>query len=90
MTSVLNVGVMPNNPVGNQIRRLESQLETERKDKQMLLLAFETKAPEVFAEYMRLKDEAQERAEASARAQQLAQGQSQRFQPSTRNPGGRF
>lgn len=91
MTSVLNVGVMSNNPVGNQIRRLETQLEAERKDKQMLLLAFETKAPEVFNEYMRLKDEAQERIEAAARANQMAQNQSsQRFQPSTRNPGGRF
>lgn len=90
MTSVLNVGVMPNNPVGNQIRRLETQLEAERKDKQMLFVALETKAPDVFAEYMRLKDEAQERAEAATRAQQLAQGQGQRFQPSTRNQGGRF
>ncbi len=91
MTSVLNVGVMSNNPVGNQIRRLETQLEAERKDKQTLLLALETKAPDVFAEYMRLKDEAQERAEAAARAQQLAQNQAQRFQQSVpRNQGGRF
>ena len=50
MTSVLNVGVMPNNPVGIQVRRLEAALEAERKDKQMLLLALEVKAPEVFAE----------------------------------------
>lgn len=91
MTSVLNVGVMSNNPVGNQIRRLETQLEAERKDKQMLLLALETKAPDVFAEYTRLKDEAAERAEATARAQQLANNQGQRFQPSVpRNQGGRF
>lgn len=90
MTSVLNVGVMPSNPVGNQIRRLESMLEAERKDKQMLLLALETKAPDAFSEYMRLKDEAQERAEAAARAAQVAQ-QAQRFQPSVpRNQGGRF
>lgn len=91
MTSVLNVGVMSNNPVGNQIRRLETQLEAERKDKQMLLLALETKAPDVFGEYMRLKDEVAERAEAAARAQQLANNQGQRFQPSNpRNQGGRF
>lgn len=91
MTSVLNVGVMSNNPVGNQIRRLETQLEAERKDKQMLLLALESKAPDVFTEYMRLKDEAAERAEAAARAQQIASNQAQRFQPSTpRNQGGRF
>lgn len=92
MTSVLNVGVMPNNPVGNQIRRLELALENERKDKQMLLLAFETKAPEVFSEYVRLKEEAEERAQAALRIQQAA-SQPQRFQPSVpaRNtPGGRF
>ena len=81
MSSVLNVGVMPNNPVGNQIRRLESALEAERKDKQMLLMALEAKAPEAFAEYMRLKEEAEERALAAQRAAQAAQ-QAQRFMPS--------
>ena len=82
MTSVLNVGVMPNNPVGIQIRRLEVALENERKDKQMLLLALETKAPEVFAEYVRLKEEAEERANAAAAAAQKQQNNS-RFQPFT-------
>jgi peptidoglycan hydrolase CwlO-like protein len=81
MSSVLNVGVMPNNPVGNQIRRLESALEAERKDKQMLLMALEAKAPEAFGEYMRLKEEAEERALAAQRAAQAAQ-QAQRFMPS--------
>jgi hypothetical protein len=88
MTSVLNVGVMSGNPVGNQIRRLDAALEAERKDKQVLLLALETKAPEVFAEYMRIKDEAEERAQAALRAQQLA-SQPQRFQSSVpRGNGG--
>jgi hypothetical protein len=95
MSSVLNVGVMPTNPVGNQIRRLENTLEAERKDKQMLLIALEAKAPEVFAEYMRLKEEAEERALAAQRAAQAAQ-QAQRFvssQPTNRGGGnfaGRF
>jgi len=91
MTSVLNVGVMPNNPVGIQIRRLEVALENERKDKQMLLLALETKAPEVFAEYARMKEEAEERAQAAQRAQQM-QNQPQRFVSSTpsRSVNGRF
>lgn len=70
---------MPNNPVGIQIRRLETALEAERKDKQMLLLALETKAPEVFAEYVRMKEESEERAAAATRAQQ--QSQPSRFQP---------
>ena len=91
MTSVLNVGVMPNNPVGIQIRRLETALESERKDKQMLLLALETKAPEVFAEYVRMKEEAEERTVAAQRAQQM-QSQPQRFVQSTpsRSVNGRF
>lgn len=75
MTSVLNAGMMPKNPVGNQIRSLQSQLDAERKDKAMLLLAMETKAPEVFAEYMRLKDEEAQRLEAQQRAAQMAQQQ---------------
>jgi len=93
MSSVLNVGVMRSNPVGNQIRRLEAALDSERKDKAMLLLALETKAPEVFAEYMRLREEAEEAAAAVVRAQQAALNPPQRFQPngSSRNMmGGRF
>lgn len=92
MTSVLNVGVMPNNPVGIQVRRLEAAIEAERKDKQMLLLALETKAPEVFAEYMRLKEEAEEMALAAQRAQQAA-NQPTRYQssvPARNGPGARF
>jgi hypothetical protein len=86
---------MGGNPVGNQIRRLDAALEAERKDKQTLLLALETKAPEVFAEYMRLKEEAEERVIASQRAAQLAEqrGSNQRFQPSAprgTNSGNRF
>lgn len=94
MTSVLNVGVMRGNPVGNQIRFLQTQLDVEKKNGQMLLMAMESKAPEVFAEYNRLKD-----AEAAANAPQQQQQQSNRFQaqaqfqpsqPVTRTPGGRF
>jgi len=92
MSSVLNVGVMRSNPVGNQIRRLETALEAERKDKSMLLLAVETKAPEVFVEYLRLKEEADERAAAVVRAQQAVLNPPQRFQnaASTRGPTSRF
>jgi hypothetical protein len=94
MSSVLNVGVMRSNPVGNQIRRLETALEAERKEKQMLLLALETKAPEVFAEYMRLKEEDEERAAAILRLQQAALNPPQRFQNSSssfrNNPASRF
>ena len=72
MTSVLNVGVMPTNPVGNQIRSLESALEAERKDKAMLLLALETKAPTIYTEYVRLKEEEGARLEAASRAAELA------------------
>jgi len=83
MSSVLSAGVMRSNPVGNQIRRLETALEAERKDKQMLLLALEAKAPEVFAEYMRLREEAEERVAAATRAQQAALNPpTQRFQAS--------
>ena len=90
MTSVLNVGVMPNNPVGIQIRRLESALEAERKDKAMLLLALETKAPEVFAEYVRLKEEEQAARDAAARAAEAARNPAPappRFAPNNRGRG---
>ena len=56
MTSVLNVGVMRGNPVGNQIRFLQTQLDSEKKNTGMLMMALEAKAPEVFAEYQRLKE----------------------------------
>lgn len=82
MTSVLNVGVMPQNPVGNQIRSLQAQVDTLRKDSQMLLLALEAKSPEVFAEYVRLKEEAADRADAANRSQQPQFNQfQQRNQP---------
>lgn len=91
MTSVLNVGVMSGNPVGNQIRRLEATIETVRNENKMLLAAFESKAPEVHAEYMRLKEEEAERV---AAAQRQAQGftQQSRFPPQIqgRQSGGRF
>ena len=76
MTSVLNSGVMRGNPVGNQLRFLQNQIDVERKNTQMLLIAMETKAPDVFAEYMRLKDAAAE----AAQQQQDAQMQNQPIQ----------
>jgi hypothetical protein len=93
MTSVLNVGVMPSNPVGNQIRSLQSQLDAARNDVRTLLLALEAKAPETFAEYVRLKEEAQDRVDAANRPQQtqnqqpsfnsfMQQSQRPLFQPS--------
>ena len=94
MTSVLNVGVMRGNPVGNQIRFLQTQLDAEKKNNTMLMTALEVKAPEVFTEYQRLKE-----AEAAANAPQQQQQQGGRFQqqpqfqpsqPVNRNPGGRF
>ena len=92
MTSVLNVGVMRGNPVGNQIRFLQTQLDAEKKNTLMLMTAMEAKAPEVFAEYNRLKN-----AEAEASAPQTQQvgrfQQAPQFQPSqpvARNSSGRF
>ena len=94
MTSVLNVGVMRGNPVGNQIRFLQMQLDSEKKNMQMLLTAMQTKAPEVLAEYVRLKEEG-----SAASATAVQQGQTNRFQqqpqfqasqPVARNPNGRF
>lgn len=90
MTSVLNVGVMPNNPVGIQIRRLEASLDAERKDKAMLLLALETKAPEVFAEYTRMKEEEAAQREAAARAAELARNPPQQPRFTQNRNGGRF
>ena len=55
MTSVLNVGVMTRNPVGNQIRSLQLQLDSEKKNVEILLSALEKQLPEVFAEYVRMK-----------------------------------
>lgn len=99
MTSVLNVGVMPQNPVGNQIRSLQAQVDTLRKDNQMLLLALEAKSPEAFAEYVRLKEEAAEASRPQQPQFNQFQQQQQRnqpvFQPSqpvrgTGGAGGRF
>ena len=94
MTSVLNVGVMSGNPVGNQIRFLQTQLDAEKKNNTMLMSAIEAKAPEVFAEYHRLKDA--EAFAASPQAQAQTQNrfqQAPQFQPSqpvARNSNGRF
>jgi Skp family chaperone for outer membrane proteins len=91
MTSVLNVGVMPSNPVGNQIRSLQSQLETVKKNHQMLLNAIEAKSPEIYAEYLRSREEVSEREANAQRVQQQQQQQTQ-FRPSVpqRTAGSRF
>jgi uncharacterized protein YPO0396 len=92
MSSVLNVGVMRGNPVGNQIRSLQTQIDTDRKNMQMLLTALEQKAPEVHAEYMRMREAEQQAAEAAVAS--VEQQQQQRnpvpSRPAPRNPGGRF
>jgi len=56
MTSVLNVGVMPSNPVGNQIRSLQTQLDALKKDHQLLLSAIEGKSPEIYNDYLHSKE----------------------------------
>lgn len=92
MTSVLNVGVMPSNPVGNQIRSLQSQLDTMKKNHQMLLNAIEVKSPEIFAEYLRSREEASEREAVAQKAQQQQFQPPTQFRPSVpqRGSGSRF
>lgn len=78
---------MPMNPVGNQIRSLQTQLDAAKKETQILLVALEAKAPDVYAEYMRMKEET---SEAAARAAAPAQ-QPSRFQSTTpARSNGRF
>jgi hypothetical protein len=77
MTSVLNAGIMTRNPVGNQIRSLQLQLDNERKVVQMLLTALESKSPDVFNEYTTLKARDDE---LMNQGQQQNQGQNQQFQ----------
>ena len=90
MTSVLNVGVMQRNPVGNQIRSLQTLLDAEKKNTQFLLSALESKMPEVFSEYTRLKNEVSDAVQVEQQRQQQQQV-TQRFpQQQARNPGGRF
>ena len=92
MSSVLNVGVMRGNPVGNQLRSLQVQIDADRKNMQMLLMALEQKAPEVHAEYMQMK-EAEQRATTDAIAlaeQREAQRNPVPSRPAPRNPGARF
>ncbi len=87
MSSVLNVGVMRGNPVGNQIRFLQNQIDDANKRMQMLLAALEAKNSDVFQEYARLRDEADKAAALAANPPPPP-----RFQASqpTRNVGGRF
>lgn len=65
---------MTRNPVGNQIRSLQAQLDNERKVFQMLLSALESKSPDVFSEYSNLK------AKDDELLNQGQQGQGQQFQ----------
>jgi peptidoglycan hydrolase CwlO-like protein len=70
MTSVLNgMGYQGNNPIGNQIRSLQRELDNSKKDLQMLLDVLQEKNPEVFNGYKSLKDaQAAKLAEERARA----------------------
>jgi hypothetical protein len=91
MSAVLNAGVMNSNPVGNKIRSLENQLENSRKDFQLLLSAIETKSPELFAEFGRMKEEIADRAELAQRASQQQQSPiNVRFVPTEKVRKGRF
>ena len=85
---------MSSNPVGNQIRGLQNQIDVLKKDNQLLLSALETKAPEIYADYLRSKEDIQEREIASKQMQQMQQQQqAMKFQPSVPTKGassGRF
>jgi hypothetical protein len=81
---------MNSNPVGNKIRGLENQLEASRKDFQLLLSAIETKSPEIFAEYGRMKEEIADRAELAQRATQQQAPQNTRFVAVEKPRKGRF
>jgi len=91
MTSVLNVGVMPSNPVGNQIRNLQSQLDVVKKDLQLLLSAIEGKAPEIYADYLHSKEVIADR-DAATRNQTQQAANPARFQATVPQPRrtGRF
>jgi peptidoglycan hydrolase CwlO-like protein len=64
MTSVLNGMGYQNgsNPIGIQLRNTQRDLESTKADLKMLLGVLEQKAPDVYHEYKRLKDEQEERA----------------------------
>ena len=64
MTSVLNGMGYQNgsNPIGIQLRNTQRDLENTKGDLKMLLGVLESKAPEVFNEYKRLKEEQEEKA----------------------------
>jgi hypothetical protein len=78
MTSVLNgMGYQGNNPIGNQIRSLQRELDNSKKDLQMLLDVLQEKSPEVYNGYKSLKDAqaaklAEERARAADEARRAA------------------
>jgi len=59
---------MRGNPVGNQIRSLQNQIDESFRRMQLLLTALETKNPEVAQEYVRLREEADKAAAAVAAA----------------------
>ena len=72
---------MTRNPVGNQIRSLQLQMDNERKVFQMLLSALEAKSPDVFSEYSNLKAKDDELQNQGQQGQgQQGQGQGQQFQ----------
>ena len=78
MTSVLNgMGYQGGNPLGNQIRSLQRELDNSKKDLQMLLDVLQEKNPEVYNGYKTLKETqatklAEERARAAEEARRAA------------------
>lgn len=78
MTSVLNgMGYQGNNPIGNQIRNLQRELDNSKKDLQMLLEVLQEKNPEVYSGYKSMKEAqaaklAEERARAADEARRAA------------------
>ena len=78
------------NPVGNQIRSLQTQIDSMRKDFDLLLACLEAKSPELFAEYGRVKEEVVERANLATRASQVQQAAPTRFVPQEKVRKSRF
>ncbi len=86
MTSVLNgggIGFQGTNPVRNEINKLQRQIDEMRKDNTYLLTALFKVAPDVIAEYEKIKQEEADRvrmeAERAAAEARIAAQQAQAF-----------
>ena len=75
---------MRGNPVGNQIRSLQLQLDDEKKNFQMLLSAIEVKAPEVLAEYTSMKEASVQESQNTQNNQNFSQN-NQNFSQNNQN-----